>query len=163
MNSGKFVILLWVCLRPLAVSQAHAPIQWQCRIDPKLPDIYKWYPSSSAARGRIYAIVSERKSKILKNYSKLRLGMNPKEVQELLGPADYEEAGLRNSGYRPDGTRDLQDRCAAEWGYYFKKTGENLADMRDSVLIVEFNSGKKLTWVAPQNIPRLSPIGSPIN
>jgi len=146
----------------LSVSPAPPPAHSRCKLDPKLPDSFRWFATNSAASGRVYVMSPERKSKILGNYSKLRLGMTPKEVAALLGSADYEEAGLRNSGFRPDGSRDLEDRCSAQWGYYFKKTGENLADMNDSILIVEFDSDRKLTWAAPQKIPQLSPIGSPI-
>jgi outer membrane protein assembly factor BamE (lipoprotein component of BamABCDE complex) len=144
----------------LSISQALPPPHSHCKLDPTLPDSFRWFATSSVADGRVYAISVKRKSKILANYSKLRLGMNSKEVAALLGNADYEEAGFRNSGFRSDGSRDLQERCSAQWGYYFKKAGENLADVNDSILIVEFDSDRKLTWAAPQNIPELSPIGS---
>lgn len=146
-----------------SVGQMPPSSQSQCRINPKLPNMYGWFASSSAALGKVYAISSERRSKIVRNYSKLRVGMSSKDVEALLGSADYEDAGFRNSGFRPDGSRDSQDHCAALWGYYFKKTGENLADPNDSILIVEFNAERRLNWAAPQNIRQLFTIGAPID
>ena len=135
----------------------------QCRINAKLPEMIDWFAATPLARGGAYSISSARKLKILKNYCQLKLGMNPREVEVLLGSPDYEEAGFRNSGFRPDGSRDLEQRCVSHWGYYFKKTGENLADLNDAILILSFNSERKLTWAAPQNIPQLSAIGSPVD
>lgn len=153
---------IFLIFSEVLVAHLPPPGQSHCKLDPKLPNIYRWFEASSAAHGKIYIISNERKSKILDNYSKLRLGMGPQEVHALLGSADYEDSGFRNSGFRPDGSRDMEDRCSAAWGYYFKKAGENLADLKDSILILEFNSDRKLVWAAPQNIPKLSTIGSPI-
>jgi hypothetical protein len=160
-NLWFLVLVVIFVAHPSSLAQT-PKLNRSCKIDAKLLDMNHWFATTPAAKGEDYAISGERKAKILKNYSKVKIGMTSKDVEELLGAPDYEEAGFRNAGLRPDGTRDI-DRCASQWGYYFKKSGENLADLTDSVLILSFNSERKLTWAAPQNIPQLSAKGSPID
>jgi len=48
-----------------------------------------------------------------------------------------------------------------ETAYIIKKNSENMTDLQDAAIYLFFSRDGKLYWAAPQNLPKLKPLGSP--
>src|SRR5260370_19746051 len=125
----------------------------------KSPSFQEWFRQTQLPYGDAYIARGERKEQILRQYSKLKLQMSLEEVEKVLGKPDFSSA--RPTARLATTPEPTEPRCNNELAYILKKSSENMADTEDVAIYLLFSEGGKLYWAAPQNLPRLKPLGSP--
>jgi hypothetical protein len=126
----------------------------------KSPSFQEWFQQTQLPYGDAYIAQAERKEQILRQYSKLKLQMPLEEVEKVLGKPDF--SSVRPTARLATTPEPTEPRCNNELAYILKKSSENMADTEDVAIYLLFSEGGKLYWAAPQNLPSLKPLGSPV-
>ena len=128
--------------------------------DDGLPHFAQWFKNSGLSSGEPYAAEANRIEQIIEGYSKLQLNMSQKAVEVLMGKLDYSQPKLK--GHLDTSPAPNPPVCNAQFAYILKKDSDNEADMNDVGVFLFFTPDDKLYWAAPQSIPGLKPLGSPV-
>jgi hypothetical protein len=148
------------CASPALISQQSPPayeVHGHC--EDGLPHFQSWFNSTGLPSGQPYVAKSDRKERVLDNYSKLKLEMTMSQVEQLLGKPDF--SAPRASGHLSNDVRPAPAVCSDQIAYMLMKTSDNMADTSDEAIYLLFSPDGKLSWAAPQNLPRLQQLGGP--
>lgn len=149
-----------LCAAPPLVSQQSPPsYEAHGNCEDGLPHFQTWFNSTELRFGRPYVAKSDRKERVFDNYSKLKLEMTMSQVEQLLGKPDF--SAPRASGHLSNDAHPAPTVCSEQITYMLKKTSDNMADTSDEAIYLFFSPEGKLTWAAPQNLPRLQQLGGP--
>lgn len=101
-----------------------------------------------------YKVGVERKTKIVLDYHKLKVGLSKSEVESILGYPDFSQP---NAPKVPG-----QTYTGSTWTYYFSKPNPNITNrVNDIGVHVFFNISGNLKWAVPMNIENLNELGNP--
>jgi hypothetical protein len=101
-----------------------------------------------------YKASNERKERILKNYSVLKVGFSQGQAESLVGKPDFSQA---SAGKGPG-----QGYIGSSWTYYFLKPDPNITNLKKDIGIhIFFDTSGNIKWVVPTNVDGLSEIGKP--
>jgi hypothetical protein len=159
----KFLTIATLCALgsglPLVAQQSPPTYEAVGRCDDGLPRFQTWFNSTGLPSGQPYVAGVKRKERALDNYSKLKLQMTLKEVEQLLGNPDF--SAPRASGHLSNDIHPAPTLCSDQIAYMFKKNSDNMADTTDEAIYLFFSPEGKLTWAVPQNVPSLQELGGP--
>jgi hypothetical protein len=111
------------------------------------------YEAFAATHSFPYSASSERRERIARTYSRLRVGLSKAEVATILGDPDYSEQ------MRSKGPRD--EYLGTSWTYLLEKPNPRIANEKlDKMVGVFFDPSGKVDWVV-SNIEGLVEIGKP--
>lgn len=126
--------------------------------EPNVRDAHQSYQEWVSSHSFPYEIGNERKQEIIVNYPKLKLGLDKKHVEQLLGSPDVStptgpkkrQAGSTGDGY-----------TGSTWDYYFQKVDPRLSNrIKDISVCVFFDHNAKVESVVPNGVPSLKAIES---
>ena len=117
----------------------------------KNTDGQKSYKEFSATiKSYPYSASAERKERVLKNYSSLRVGMTKKEVSALIGDPDYSRIVF-----------NPKEPGESSWQYALFIRAKDSANENDPYIDLSFGRDGLLRWAAPsQGLSQLPEIGS---
>lgn len=134
------------------VSGCYAPKQ--TTENPK-PDGKKSYEAFAAIiKTYPYEAPQPRKDRVIKNYSKLEIGMPKDQVAGLIGEPDYSRPSY--GAKRPTDMR----WPGSSWTYYLYKRSD-LVNTLDACVQIFFGTDDHVKWIVPSNIEGLVEKGSP--
>src|SRR5687768_7827890 len=89
-----------------------------------------WMQKTGLSEGKSYQATQARTRNIKEGSKKLKLGMDRKEVEALLGKPDFVAPGRSPRVIAPSNP-DFKARCWYQWTYYFEKKSPDLFDAQD--------------------------------
>ena len=160
MKRIAFVILLVAAVCCVLEAQTSPPdLVFHGNCSTGLPRFEEWYQQTRLPHDP-YVAADKRKQQILENYPKLKLQMSLEDVEKLLGKADF--ASATPVPHLTTAPESADKRCSNQIAYIVKKNHENMADIDDVAIYLSLSRDGKLYWAAPQNLPALKQLGSPI-
>ena len=99
-----------------------------------------------------YHAKTERKAKIISGIAALKVCMDKKQIQSLIGAPDYSRVS-----YGPKGPGEKW--LGTSWKYYLTKQS-SLVNSNDSAVEVFFDTNNRAHWIVPRHIDGASEIGA---
>lgn len=102
-----------------------------------------------------YEASKSKQGEVRTGYKSLSIGMDKKDVLEMLGEPDAESLYY-------DSVKGQETFLNSSWGYYLHRHERELANEKfDRAVFIYFDVNEKMFWALPTNIESLAEIGSP--
>ena len=113
--------------------------------------------SQAVAAGKPYVADNLRQAEVRSGYPALSLGMSIRQVENLLGKADWQVAKPHP---HPPQVWVAGEPCGHELAYIFRLEGNNLEDPKTVGIYLSFDDKGGLVRATPQNLEGLKTMGS---